>query len=341
MVGYRVLFGLAAIYNTAFGIWAGFFPLSFFNLFGLGEPRYPVIWSCLGMVVGVYAIAYAYAAWKPEQGDLLIAIGLIGKVLGPIGWLVAVSKGELPPRTFPLILLNDLVWWFPFLIYLLRNTRYRGAIVTWLGVGIHIVACLRLLASAEGLEWEENFGRRFTWILANARLWTITWFAWSVASMSLIAFAFVWARELFQRGGRPADLISGVRIMTYGLIFDLAGECVYIFAPSFTYPDFNYFWPVIRQYTILSVVLGNGLYCVGGLTLSVVALRVGWLTGFMAKIGFAMWGIGLFLSLAAVFNNRLAIVASGAALMTLFIPWSAWVGWRMLPRLDRGESSGV
>src|SRR5690242_8727015 len=113
MGAYRWLFGLAALYNLAFGVWAGFFPYAFFTLFDLEPPRYPSLWACLGMVVGVYALAYAHVAWKPEGGSLLVGIGLLGKVLGPCGWLAAVGRGELPPRTFPLILANDLVWWFP------------------------------------------------------------------------------------------------------------------------------------------------------------------------------------------------------------------------------------
>src|SRR4029450_7513610 len=116
---YRILFGLAALYNLAFGLWAGLFPLHFFDLFQMDPPRYPSLWSCVGMVVGVYAPAYAYAAYKPEKGDVFIAVGLLGKILGPIGWILAVKRGEFPARTFPLILSNDLIWWLPFLYYLL------------------------------------------------------------------------------------------------------------------------------------------------------------------------------------------------------------------------------
>src|SRR5579859_7598926 len=104
MTAYRCIFALAALYNAAFGIWAGFFPQSFFTLFDLAPPRYPSIWACLGMVVGVYAIAYAHAAWKPEGATLWIGIGLLGKVLGHIGWVGAIWSGKLPPRTFELIL---------------------------------------------------------------------------------------------------------------------------------------------------------------------------------------------------------------------------------------------
>lgn len=125
---FRVIFGLAALYNFAFGIWAGLFPLAFFEVFNLEPPRYPSLWSCLGMVVGLYGIIYARVAWKPEEGGLLAAVGLFGKVLGPAGWVVAVHRGELPARTFPLILCNDLVWWLPFAGYFLwlwRQPRNR------------------------------------------------------------------------------------------------------------------------------------------------------------------------------------------------------------------------
>src|SRR5262249_16117272 len=118
----RWLFGLAAVYNVAFGAWATLFPFHFFALFDLPPPPSPSIWAWVGMVVGLFAIAYAYIAWKPGSGELLAVTELLGKVLGPIGWLHAVWTGELPPRTFPLILANDLIWWFPFLFYLLRRS---------------------------------------------------------------------------------------------------------------------------------------------------------------------------------------------------------------------------
>src|SRR5262245_24853975 len=129
MIVYRCIFALAALYNTAFGSWAGICPLSFFTLFALDRPRYPSISSCVRTVVGIYAVAYAHAAWKPEQATVWITIGLLGKVLGPIGWVAAIWSGELPPRTFLIILANDLVWWFPFLFFLLRHQRNRGTII--------------------------------------------------------------------------------------------------------------------------------------------------------------------------------------------------------------------
>src|SRR5262249_42503837 len=148
--------------------------------------RYPSIWACVGMVVGVYAIAYAYVVWKPERGDVFAVIGLLGKVLGPIGWLVAVWREELPPRTFPLILANDLIWWFPFLFYLLRRIEIRRLVIAWIIVLIHIIACVALLAVSGGTEVEPDIAARAEWVARHVAAWTATWFAWSLASMSLL-----------------------------------------------------------------------------------------------------------------------------------------------------------
>jgi hypothetical protein len=120
---YRSVFALAAAYNLLFGGWAGFFPRSFFELFRMEFPRYPSIWACLGMVVGLYGLVYGYCALRLDAARPLIAIGLLGKVLGPLGWVLAVRSGEFPARTWPLIALNDLLWWLPFGAFLLGGSR--------------------------------------------------------------------------------------------------------------------------------------------------------------------------------------------------------------------------
>jgi hypothetical protein len=122
---YQWVFGLAAIYNVAFGMWAVIWPLSFFRLFEMQPPRYPAIWQCLGMVVGLYGLAYGYAAWRLDRARPFVVIGLAGKILGPIGWAMSVHAGEFPSRTFPLIAFNDIAWWLPFVAFLLEGIR-RG-----------------------------------------------------------------------------------------------------------------------------------------------------------------------------------------------------------------------
>src|ERR1700674_5515539 len=125
---FRITFALAGAYNLAFGIWAGFWPLEFFEIFGIAPPRYPAIWACLGMVVGVYGLLYWHAAWKPENARPIIAVGLLGKVLGPIGMLFSLSD-QWPPRLAMLNVYNDVIWWLPFTLFLLRGGRLAKQLV--------------------------------------------------------------------------------------------------------------------------------------------------------------------------------------------------------------------
>jgi small multidrug resistance pump len=66
------------------------------------------------MIVGVYGIGYACAASDPLRHWPIVLVGLLGKLFGPLGFLMAVLKGELPWRFGALLLTNDLIWWVPF-----------------------------------------------------------------------------------------------------------------------------------------------------------------------------------------------------------------------------------
>jgi len=106
---FRIIFFVAGCYNLAFGAWAGFGPLHFFEVFDIAPPRYPAIWACLGMVIGVYGLLYWRAAWKPDHSDAIIAAGLLGKVLGPLGMLLTIGD-TWPRRIAMLCLYNDVIW---------------------------------------------------------------------------------------------------------------------------------------------------------------------------------------------------------------------------------------
>jgi len=79
------------------------------------------------MVVGLYGLLYAYAAFRLDRAFAIILVGLMGKIFGPIGWVMAVHSGEWPLRTFPLVLFNDVIWWVPFALFLFQNRRLLQA----------------------------------------------------------------------------------------------------------------------------------------------------------------------------------------------------------------------
>lgn len=122
---HRCVFVLAGIYNLGWGAFSILDPQWLFRFAGMPPSNYPQIFACLGMVVGLYGILYLEVARVPERGRLLAAVGLTGKVLGPIGLAQLIWTGAWPPATAILCVTNDLIWWIPFALYL-YDTRAAG-----------------------------------------------------------------------------------------------------------------------------------------------------------------------------------------------------------------------
>jgi hypothetical protein len=115
---HRATFAAAGIYNLGWGLWSSLNPQWLFRFAGMEPLNHPEIFACLAMVVGLYGVAYLEVARRPERGFVLAAIGMAGKVLGPIGLVVLIAEGRWPLAGAVLCLTNDLIWWVPFAIYL-------------------------------------------------------------------------------------------------------------------------------------------------------------------------------------------------------------------------------
>ena len=276
---YRIAFAAAAVYNIAFGLWASLFPLAFFKLFALDPPRYPAIWACLGMVVGLYGVGYAYAAWRLDRAFPFIAIGLAGKILGPIGFVTSVLQHELPPRMFPLLAFDDLLWWLPFGMFLLEGTRVSAILKRtaplWCAAA-HIVAAIATVTILKTHPRE-------------------MWVLWMVAAVSLIGFYTWWGARI---GNIAAIAIAGA-----GIVCDFTGESMFI---SFSSLERTASW--------ITGVAANGLYTVAGilLTIRTPQLPARWLA-------WVAWISGIALIIVTIFNIQPGVVAASAALMVSFI----------------------
>ncbi|MGZ0175090.1 MAG: SelL-related redox protein, partial [Planctomycetales bacterium] len=104
----------AGIYNLTWGAAIILFPAALFRFADLDLPRYPQIWQCVGMIVGVYGVGYLIAATDPLRYWLIILVGLLGKIFGPLGFVGALISGDLPLAFGATIITNDLIWWIPF-----------------------------------------------------------------------------------------------------------------------------------------------------------------------------------------------------------------------------------
>ena len=114
----------AGIYNLIWGVVTIIYPEFYFNFAGMSHNNFPEIWQCVGMIVGVYGIGYLIAAYNPIKHWPIILVGLIGKILGPIGYINAYYKGTFTLKAGIINITNDLIWWIPFSLILWHTYQY-------------------------------------------------------------------------------------------------------------------------------------------------------------------------------------------------------------------------
>jgi small multidrug resistance pump len=110
----------AGVYNIVWGVFVVAFPLAPFRWFDMELPNYPEIWQCVGMIVGVYGVGYAIAAFDPVRHWVIVLVGFLGKFFGPIGFVNAALQGKLSWSFGWVNVTNDLIWLVPFTLILYR-----------------------------------------------------------------------------------------------------------------------------------------------------------------------------------------------------------------------------
>ena len=109
---------VAAAYNIVWGVWVGLFPQHFFDLTGMDRINHPMIWQGMGMVIGVYGIGYWWASYDPIRHWPIVAVGFLGKIFGPLGFVFNFLTGQAPAAFGYTLITNDLIWWVPFFLIL-------------------------------------------------------------------------------------------------------------------------------------------------------------------------------------------------------------------------------
>ena len=115
---HRVVFLLAGIYNIGWGLYSVLDPQWFFRFSGMEPLNHPHVFMCLAMVIGLYGILYLEIARAPSKGWMIAVVGLLGKVLGPVGMVLLITQGTWPAKALWLCVTNDLIWLIPFGLYL-------------------------------------------------------------------------------------------------------------------------------------------------------------------------------------------------------------------------------
>lgn len=116
----------AAIYNIMWGAWVVLFPATFFVWTGMAVPEHLMIWQGMGMVIGVYGVGYWWASVDPMRHWPIVAVGFLGKIFGPIGFVWNYLQGIVPAAFGWTLITNDLMWWVPFFLILKKvHFEYR------------------------------------------------------------------------------------------------------------------------------------------------------------------------------------------------------------------------
>ena len=131
MVGWMNLtLKIAAVYNLLWGAWVILFPAHFFQLTGMDPINHELVWQGMGMVIGVYGLGYWWASSDPIKHWPIIAVGLAGKIFGPIGFFYNYLAGNVPVEFMYTLITNDFIWWIPF--YLILKRAYQEQQIRWI-----------------------------------------------------------------------------------------------------------------------------------------------------------------------------------------------------------------
>jgi hypothetical protein len=331
---FRIAFALAAAYNLAFGLWAALWPYAFFDAFEIPRPLYPGIWACLGMVVGVYGLLYAHAAWKLDTARPIIAVGLLGKVLGPIGMFTSFSA-DWPYRLGMLCVWNDLIWWLPFSLFLLRGTttgRRIAPLAPWYCVAMHAAGLVAMATVLRpGTAVVASTPDRAQYIAHHPVGWTFGWTVWMFAATSIIGMYAWWGSRLASSASLATQsaaarwALFAVVIAALGMVGDFTGESLAVFvwteqAQLGTLPA----WAE-RATTVLTAGIANGLYTLGGTVLMLMtpALPIE-IRGCM----WVTWMAGMLMTISAFAGWTWGIVAATILLFPFLLIWVFWLGLR-------------
>lgn len=192
---------------------------------------------------------------------------------------------------------------------------------------IHIVvlaitaACLVMNGPMRGgLPLDNTLQERMSFIAQNGTVWTLSWCLWMVCAIGLFVFCTILADEL----KRTYIRTIGLAIVAMGIGPDLIAEVIYAFImPAVIHNSLgdNTFELLEITATHLTGYLGNGLYNIGGLILTLLAIREGIVKNWVAIWGITAWLLGLMLSLSIALGSMKGAEIFTASSMVLSTLW--------------------
>lgn len=102
-------------------------PTAPFTWAGMAPPESLAPWQALGLTIGTWGLGYLWVARRPFQLWPMVLVGLLGKVLLPIGFVLAAAGGHLPWELGLLVVAHGPLWWVPLGLILRGAARSHRA----------------------------------------------------------------------------------------------------------------------------------------------------------------------------------------------------------------------
>ncbi|MDP5191327.1 hypothetical protein [Rheinheimera baltica] len=189
------------------------------------------------------------------------------------------------------------------------------------------VACLMMNGPMRpGLPVADDLVTRMAYINANLTLWQWGWLSWMVAALSLLAFAVMLSTELPHGAARQ----YGVLLVALGMAPDLMAETLYAFVmPQVSIANIALLQFIDNLAMHLTGFLGNGLYNLGGMVLTLALLKQQPALKLWLSPGILAWILGLGLSVAIALQQLTLAEYFTAASMVLSTAWFVLIAWKL------------
>lgn len=113
----------AGIYHLLFAVWVGFWPNQAFDWIGCARPTHPMLWRGMGFLAGAFGVGFLIAARAPIRHWAIVLIGFIKFNLVILTLVAGLLEGPLPREIVLMVVIDDLIWWFPFVSILWASVQ--------------------------------------------------------------------------------------------------------------------------------------------------------------------------------------------------------------------------
>lgn len=194
-----------------------------------------------------------------------------------------------------------------------------------------LVFCTHLLAAVAMLvvlrhglpDPATTWAERLDFVRSHLSAWWVGWLLWQLAALSLLALYVTLG--LRWRARRPLLVVLALMLAAAAFGADVGGQSLYMGMPAFS--DAASFAKLEIVAALLTGYVGNGLYTVAGLLLTVAGL--GDLPRRIVAASFVLWSAGFGLAGASLGQSiLLQQITTGLMLASLFV-WTLLL-WRWL-----------